>query len=332
MAPNSEERRVVEEDFSLGPARREDQIEVERLSEDLRDELKITEVFDNDGLSRAITGVEVNRPGLALAGFFETFSEKQIQVLGRTELNYIEGLSSGRLNEAFSHICSFKEIPCFIVARGLKPPAELVESAISANIPIILSRTRTTEVIAVVSDFLREKFAPVKEFHGELIDVYGMGIMIIGEPAVGKSECALDLITRGHCLIADDKVYVRKKSARDLIGYCKPSIKGLVGIQGIGIFDVSGLFGVRAVRDDKRVDLVVKIEEIDRSKDYELSGLDRMVVNIMDVGIPYLLIPIVPGKSIATLIEAAAMDEILKRQGTKETVRLDEAFKSGDVK
>jgi HPr kinase/phosphorylase len=322
---------LIDEDFSLGPARREDQIEVERLRKDLRDELEITGVLDNDGLSRPITGVEVNRPGLALAGFFETFSAKQIQVLGRTELRYTEGLSSDRLNEIFSRICSFEKIPCIIVARGLEPPGELVENAMRANIPIILSKTRTTEVIAVVSDFLRDRFAPVKEFHGELIDIYSMGIMIIGDAGVGKSECALDLVMRGHCLVADDKVYIKKTSSRDLIGYCKPSIKGLVGIQGIGIFDVSGLFGVRAVRDDKRLDLIIKIEEIDRSKEYDLSGLDRMVVNIMGIEVPYLLIPIVSGKSIATLIEVAAMNEILKRQGVNGTIRLDDILKGDEI-
>ena len=133
---------------------------------------------------------------------------------------------------------------------------------------------------------------------------------------------------RGHCLVADDKVFVKKKSANDLIGYCKPRIKGVVGIQGIGIFDVAGLFGVRATRNDKKIDSIIKIEEIDRSKQYDLSGLDHMAVNILGVEIPYLLIPIVPGKSIATLIEVAAMNEILKKQGKNATERLDKGIKN----
>ncbi len=327
-APGYGERRLIEEDFSLGPAKRKDHIEVRELYDDLRDTLKVVDIFNEEGLSRSIFGVEVNRPGLALAGYFDTFSEKQVQVLGRTELSYIQGLGSDRLAEVFSHICSFKEIPCLVISRGMEPPPELVESALKANIPIILSRTRTTEVIAIISDFLRDQFALVNEFHGELIDVYSMGIMIVGEAAVGKSECALDLVMRGHCLVADDKVYVKKTSANDLIGYCKPPIKGLVGIQGIGIFNVAGLFGVRATRSDKKVDLIIRIEEIDRSKEYNLSGLDCMAVNILGVEIPYLLIPIVPGKSIATLIEVAAMNEILKRQGVNTPERLDQAIKN----
>jgi len=256
---DSGERWLIEEDFSLGPAKRKDHIEVQDLYDGLRGALKVVEVFNETGLSRSITGVEVNRPGLALAGYFDTFSEKQVQVIGRTELSYIRGLDSKRIAEVFSHLCSFKEIPCFVISRGLEPPPELVESALKANIPIILSRTRTTEVIATISDFLRDQFASVKQFHGELIDVYSMGIMIIGEAAVGKSECALDLIMRGHCLVADDKFFVKKKSANDLIGYCKPRIKGVVGIQGLGIFDIAGMFGVRATRNDKKIDLIIKM-------------------------------------------------------------------------
>jgi HPr kinase/phosphorylase len=277
--------------------------------------VKLDLVEGHDGLNRQIRGAEINRPGLALAGFFGRFSYKQIQVIGQTELSFLKTLTEERRVEVFAKILSYKGIPCFIVARNKKPPGTLLVKARAKKIPVLVSKLRTTELIALTSDYLREKFAPQVKFHGNLLDVYGLGVLILGEATTGKSECALDLIMRGHKMVADDIVFVKRKFGEELIGEGSPFIHDHMEIRGLGILNVSRLFGVRAVLERKPVDLMMKIEMHDPDKEYDRTGLDVTVADVLGVDIPLITIPVVPGKNISTVVEVAAMNMLLKRRG-----------------
>jgi HPr kinase/phosphorylase len=275
--------------------------------------VKLAAIDDNGGLDRPVRGTEINRPGLALAGYFSRFSHRQIQVLGMTELSYLASLTEQRRSEIFHKICAYEDVPCFIVARGRRPPPALRVAARGRHIPVAVSRRRTTDLIALISDYLRDKFAPTIAFHGDLMDVYGVGVLILGAAAVGKSECALDLLIRGHRIIADDVVFVRRRITGELVGDTKDNIREHIEIRGLGILNVRQLFGIRAVRRSKIIDLIVGIETLDPGKEYDRTGLEQRVVDILGVDAPYLVIPVIPGKNVSTLIEVAALNYILKR-------------------
>lgn len=268
------------------------------------------EVFD-----RRIRGCEINRPGLALAGFFGRFSEKQVQVLGQTELAFLNTLSEERRVEVFDRIFSYAGIPCFVVARGKQPPPALLVKARAKRVPVFVSKLRTTEFVALASDYLREKFAPQVKFHGNLLDVYGLGVLILGEASTGKSECALDLIMRGHKMVADDIVFVKRKFGEELVGEGSAFIHDHIEIRGLGILNLSRLFGVRAVIEKKAVDIIMKIEMYDPDKEYDRTGLDVTVANVLGVDVPLITIPVVPGKNVSTIVEVATMNMLLKRRG-----------------
>jgi HPr kinase/phosphorylase len=307
--------------LSLGGAKPPSGVTVGRLFEETADLLKLTAVEDNGGLERAVRGTEINRPGLALAGYFSRFSQKQIQILGMTELSYLASLTEERRLEVFQKLCSYEDVPCFIVARGRRPPPALRVSARARHIPVAISKRRTTDLIALISDYLRDKFAPTVAFHGDLMDVYGVGVLILGAAAVGKSECALDLLVRGHRIIADDIVNVRRRITGELVGDTKDAIREHIEIRGLGILNVRQIFGIRAVRKYKIIDLIIRIEPLDLRKEYDRTGLEQRSVNILGVEAPYIVIPVVPGKNVSSLIEVAALNYLLKRYYNYDAAR-----------
>ncbi len=327
MSPRS--RQVIEADeISLGGTKPPVGVTVGRMFADLADLLQLTSVDENDGLERPVRGTEINRPGLALAGYFHRFSHRQIQVLGMTELSYLASLTEERRSHVFQKIASYEGLPCFIVARGRRPPPALTVAARCRHVPLAVSKRRTTDVVALVSDYLRDKFAPALAFHGDLLDVYGVGVLILGAAAVGKSECALDLVVRGHRIVADDVVYVRRRITGELVGDTKDSIREHIEIRGLGILNVRRLFGIRAVRATKNVELVVRIEIFDPKKDYDRTGLEQRYVNILGIEAPYLIIPVVPGKQISSLIEVAALNYLLKHYGYDAARVFDDNLRS----
>jgi HPr kinase/phosphorylase len=321
-------RTVTVDELSLGGTKPPVGVTVGEMFAEMAEPLKLSAVETNDGLERRVRGTEINRPALALAGYFDRFSHRQIQVLGMTELSYIASLTERRRSEIFAKIASREGLPCFIVARGRRPPPALKVAARNRGLPLAVSRRRTTDVIAILSDYLRDKFAPRIGFHGDLLDVYGVGVLILGAAAVGKSEAALDLVVRGHRIVADDIVYVRRRITGELVGDTNDAIREHIEIRGLGVLNVKELFGIRAVRKSKNVELVVKIEQLDPEEEYDRTGLDMRVVNILGVEAPFIVIPVVPGKNVSSLIEVAALNYLLKRYGLDAARVFDEKLRA----
>jgi HPr kinase/phosphorylase len=289
-------------------------INVGNLLEQCRLGLHIVSVEENDGLKNAITVSDLNRPGLALAGFFDQFSNERVQLLGKTELSYIAGQSKEHMLQIYGKMCA-QSIPCFIICRSLATPPELQQVCAEKHIPIITSSMKTSDVSAIVSDYLRDELAPETIFHGDLVDVDGIGVLILGKSGIGKSECALDLVSRGHRLVADDVVHVKRKLGNMLVGRAAEKLRNHIEIQGIGILNVSLLYGIHATRLQKRIELIVRIEALDKKRDYERTGLSEECMNILGVEIPFILIPAIPGKNISHIIEVAALNHLLKLGG-----------------
>jgi HPr kinase/phosphorylase len=316
------------EGLSLGGTKPPVGVTVGEMFAETEAALKLSSVEDNGGFERRVRGTEINRPGLALAGYFDRFSQRQVQVLGMTELSYLASITERKRSEIFNRIASYEGLPCFVVARGRRPPPALKVAARNKEIPVAVSARRTTDVIALLSDYLRDKFAPRLAFHGDLLDIYGVGVLLLGPAAVGKSECALDLIARGHRIVADDVVYVRRRITGELVGDTKESIREHIEIRGLGVLNVKQLFGIRAVRASKNVELVVKIELLDPKEEYDRTGLDRRVVNILGIEAPFIVIPVVPGKNISSLVEVAALDYLLKRYGFDAAQRFNDRLRA----
>lgn len=287
---------------------------VRNLLEQCRTDLHLLAVEENAGLDNAIKVTDINRPGLALTGYFDQFSAERVQILGKTELSYIAGQSEEHMREIYARMTS-NYIPCFILCRGLTAPPDLLKICAEKHIPIITSSIRTSDVAAIVSDFLREELAPEISFHGDLVDVGGIGVLILGKSGIGKSECALDLVSRGHRLVADDIVHVKRKLGNILVGRSSERLRNHIEIQGIGILNVSLLYGIHATRLQKRIELIVRIEVLDKRRDYERTGLNDEFMNILGVEIPFILIPAIPGKNISHIIEVAALNHLLKLTG-----------------
>jgi HPr kinase/phosphorylase len=316
------------DELSLGGTKPPVGVTVGEMLVEMEVPLKLSSVEYNGGSDRRVRGTEINRPGLAIAGYFDRFSHRQVQVLGMTELSFLASLSEQRRSEIFNKITTYEGIPCFLVARGRRPPPALKVAARNRGIPVAVSQRRTTDLIALLSDYLRDKFAPRLAFHGDLLDVFGVGVLILGPAAVGKSECALDLIARGHRIVADDVVYVRRRITGELVGDTKENIREHIEIRGLGVLNVKQLFGIRAVRKSKNVELIVKIEMLDPQKEYDRTGLDRSVVNILGIEAPFIVIPVVPGKNISPLVEVAALDYLLKRYGFDAARIFDDRLRS----
>jgi HPr kinase/phosphorylase len=289
-------------------------ITVGNLLEQCRLGLHLVSVEENGGLNKAITVSDLNRPGLALAGYFDQFSSERVQLLGKTELSYISGQPAEHMRKIYAKMCA-QAIPAFIICRSLATPPDLHEICAEKHVPIITSSMKTSDVGAIVSDYLREELAPETIFHGDLVDVDGIGVLILGKSGIGKSECALDLVSRGHRLVADDIVHVKRKLGNLLVGRAAEKLRNHIEIQGIGILNVSLLYGIHATRLQKRIELIVRIEALDKKRDYERTGLSEEFMNILGVEIPFILIPAIPGKNISHIIEVAALNHLLKLGG-----------------
>jgi HPr kinase/phosphorylase len=267
------------------------------------------------GLAREISIPDINRPGLALSGFYESFAYERIQLFGRGEVSYLRKLEMEKNIANIRQMFSYP-IPCCIFTHKLTPNRDFFEEAEKARCPILQTDLTTTEFHVRLMRILQDIFAPKKSIHGVLVEVYGLGILILGDSGVGKSETALELIKHGHRLVADDVVEIRCVSGNVLIGAGANRIIGHhMEIRGLGIINITHLFGVGAIRDRKQVQLVVVLEEWDSKKNYDRLGVEETYMGLLGVNVPKLEIPVKPGRNIPIIIETAAMNERLKKMG-----------------
>ena len=277
------------------------------------------------GLDKKIIAVaEVNRPGLALCGYYDYFANDRIQVMGAGEIQYVKTVSSEERRSIFQKILSY-DIPCFVVTRGLDVPQELTEECDRAATPLFSSNLSTPAFVGRLVPRLEDEFGPSTVVHGNFIEAFGIGVLILGESGVGKSECALELIRRGHRLIADDSVLLKRVTGHRLLGTSVYSFGHYMEVRGIGIMDVSTLFGITAVRKKKSVDMVVTLEYRDESKAYNRSGLDEEWYSILEERLPHVTIPVQPGRNTAITVEVAAMNLRAKKMGHHSAKEFDEA-------
>ncbi|NLI79445.1 MAG: HPr(Ser) kinase/phosphatase [Candidatus Riflebacteria bacterium] len=274
----------------------------------------LTLIAGQPGLDRKIISAEVHRPGLELAGFFEHFGYERIIVLGRTELAYL-GEQTPETRKVRLRQLLFFNIPCIIVTDDLLVLDELIDLCNQKGIPVLRTAQRAGEFIYQLSRYLHNRFAPRKSVHGVFVEVYGVGILIMGPSGVGKSECALELIKRGHRLVADDAVQLTKISDHKIVGSPDEMIKHHMEIRGLGIIDIQSLFGISATADEKPVELVVHFEKWDDNKEYDRLGILQKTVKFLKVEIPITTIPVREGRNLAVVVETAAMNFYLKRMG-----------------
>ena len=266
---------------------------------------------------------EVNRPALQLVGFFEYFSSERIQIIGLVEQSYIATLSKEEKEEIFEKICAYK-VPCIVFCRDLEPSQELLDAAIRHNIPIFQTNYPTSEFESEVIRWLRVQLAPRVTMHGVLVDIYGEGVLIIGESGVGKSETALELIKRGHRLVADDAVEIKKVSHNTLVGSCPEVIRYFIELRGIGIINVKQMFGVQSVKDTQGIDLIIKLEAWEKGKQYDRLGLNEEYMEILGNEIVCQTLPVRPGRNLAMICESAAVNRRQKKMGYNAAQALNE--------
>jgi HPr kinase/phosphorylase len=277
-------------------------------------DLGLRTVAGEKGFHRAISWGRIQRPGLALAGFQAFIKPGRIQILGESELNYLDTMPVPVREERIAAICALP-VAAFVVTKGQEVPQDLARECRRREVPLLVSDRTTSVVIQSITRLLEDELAPSTSVHGVLVDVYGMGVLLLGESGIGKSECALDLIQRGHRLVADDVVEIRKYPNGSLVGRAADMIRYHMELRGIGIINIKHLFGVSAVRASKSIELVIELERWDPTKRYDRLGLDGETYTILERPRPFLRLPVASGRNIALLIEIAARNELLKTQG-----------------
>ena len=284
---------------------------------DLKDHnsLNLKCIGGRKGLNREIKSLDINRPGLALSGFFDSFAYERLQIFGRGETSYLRKLEEENKTDTISQMFTYL-IPCCIFTHDLSPGNTLTEIAEKAHCPILQTDLPSAEFSARIMRILSEIFAPRQSIHGVLVEVYGLGVLILGDSGVGKSETALELVRYGHLLVADDVVDIHCVNGNTLIGIgANKIIAHHMEIRGMGIINIAHHYGVRAIRERKQIQLVVKLEEWDSKKNYDRIGIEEQYLQLLGVNIPKLEIPVKPGLNVPIIIEAAAMNERLKKMG-----------------
>jgi HPr kinase/phosphorylase len=265
-------------------------------------------------LNNRITHPRVQKPGLAFAGYYDYIKPGRVQIVGESETKFLLTLDAETCQGRFARISSLP-VPVFIITKGLEPLPGFLDSCRAQRVPVLSSPSLSSIIIKRVGYFLEEHLVPSTVLHGVLLDVYGLGVMLIGDSGVGKSECALDLISRGHSLVADDRVTAKRYPHGDLVGYCEEPLRHHMELRGLGIINVKDLFGLAAVRDRKSIDLVIDLEPWDEKRAYDRLGLDETVYKILDTPCPYIKMPVALGRNLSILVEIAARNHVLKLQG-----------------
>jgi HPr kinase/phosphorylase len=293
------------------------------LIERMRETLQLDHAVITDGLERIIDNPDVSSPGLALAGYVKRFPAERLQVLGETEITYLKSLDADVRRRHLTTFFSFP-IPCVFVTKGQQPGPDLMELAAAAGIAIISTKLKTNEFYTRLKPWLEEEFAATTNLHGSLSDVFGVGLLFVGRSGIGKSECVLDLVERGHRLVADDLVIVRKRGTDVLIGRGHELQRHHMEIRGVGLVDIPSIFGIRAVRQQKRIEVVVQLEEWVNGAPVDRTGLDTETTAILDVELPKVRVPLNPGKNITVIAEVIAMNHLLKYSGIDPAERFNE--------
>jgi HPr kinase/phosphorylase len=279
------------------------------------DEYRLKLLAGGDGIAaKLLRNAEINRPALQLAGFFDYFNANMIQVIGLVEYTYLSQLGEWERVRRVEKLFEY-DFPCLVVSRGLSPFPEFLELAESKEVPLLQTEDPTNEFCADAMRWLKDKLAPRQTIHGVLVDCYGEGVLITGESGIGKSETALELVKRGHRLVADDAVEIKRLSSRSLIGTSPDSIRYFIELRGIGIIDIKQMFGVGAVKAAQYVDLVIKLEAWDETREYDRLGLNDDYMDILGNGVVCLAIPVRPGRNLAIICEAAAINHRQKKMG-----------------
>ena len=266
------------------------------------------------GLQRRISSPHIQKTGLALAGFHEYLQPERVLVFGESEVRYLESLDTAeRMNTlaaAFSH-----DIPCVLITGGWNPPVELLAASERYHMPLLRTAVATPLAIAKVTALLDDALAVRQVMHGVLLDILGLGVLLIGESGIGKSECALDLVVRGHRLVADDTVELFRRTEGVVVGRCPPLTRHHMEVRGLGVINIRDLFGIAATRTSKTVELVVQLERWDSAREYDRLGLDDNVYELFGVKVPLIHMPVAPGRSLAILVEVAARNQLLRSRG-----------------
>ncbi|MDO5755004.1 MAG: HPr(Ser) kinase/phosphatase [Tissierellia bacterium] len=297
-------------------------VKIATLAERLNlDVIKKASDYDEVGIRKT----EINRPGLQLTGFMEEFPYQNIQVIGKAEMAYMQAMDPGLRYERVRGILSY-DIPCLIFTHGAIIPYEVIELAQYYNKTLLSSTMSTTRLISKIDDILTYELCPETRLHASLLEIYGVGVLIMGESSVGKSETALDLIIRGHTLVADDVVDVRKLENR-LVAECPKMIRHFLEIRGLGILDIQRLYGLGSVKAQTNIDVVISLERWDDSKEYDRVGIDEDIITILGVDIPRKVVPVKPGRNIAMIVEVAVRNHRQRAYGYNAAVALNERIK-----
>lgn len=287
---------------------------IEDLLHDTEYDLALILLAGRGGLANTITTPRIQKPGLALTGYTEHLHAERVQILGNTEISYLRQLPAETAVAHIDTLCSFP-IACFVVTMDLEPPDYLRLASEKAGIPLLRTSHLSSTFISLVTKYLEERLLPVTHLHGVLMDVYGVGVLLLGKSGIGKSECALDLVIRGHRLVADDVVRIRKKMPSALVGSAAEPLQFRMEIRGLGIINIKDLFGISAIREKKIVNLVIELVEWESSEEYDRLGIDEQGYTIIDVELPYLKIPVRYGRNLTSILEVAARNFLLKGMG-----------------
>jgi len=301
-------------------------ITVKQFYEDNKEKLRLEILYGKEFLeTKKIVVSDINRPGLALAGFFDYFPYERIQVFGKTEFAFLKKQNKEKVDVVLNKFFS-SNICCVVISRNLKPGQDFINCAKKNKVPVIQSSLFTMKFINSAMIYLEKKLAPRVTLHGSFVDVYGIGVLLIGKSGIGKSEISLELIKRGHRLVADDLVEITKVGDDELIGRGINVIQHHMEIRGIGIIDLKSLFGIGAIREQQKVELIIFLEEWEKDKDYERLGLEEKTEEILGKKVPKIILPVRPGRNLSIIIEVAAMLQRLRAQGYNPAKELNKAI------
>lgn len=291
-------------------------------------EFNLEVIHESEGMADVmVRNNELNRPSLQLAGFFDYFDNTRVQIIGRVETSYLEQMTLEEKEEALEKLFK-RDIPCVIVTRGIEVHPIMLDLAKKYNIPLLRTGVATSRFISALIAFLNIELAPRMTTHGVLVEVYGEGVLLLGDSGVGKSETAVELVKRGHRLVADDAVELKRVSDKSILGSAPDIIRHFIEIRGIGIIDVKNVFGIGAVKNTEKIDLIINLEIWQDKKQYDRLGLTTEYTELLGINIPSLTIPVKPGRNLAVVIEVAAINHRQKRMGYNAAEALNERLTS----
>ncbi len=289
-------------------------LSVQELEQAREAQLGLTLMAGRKGLNKRITHSQVQKMGLALTGFVKFIDPKRVQIIGNTEMSYFRTMLPDQQEKVIHEICRL-DLSCLVITRNLEIPELLLQRADEMGIPLLRTNLKSFDFIERVTQWLEERLASSTSIHGVLIDVYGVGVLLLGKSGIGKSECALDLILRRHRLVADDMVHIQKRSPSTLIGSGFEVIQHHMEIRGLGIINIRSLFGVEAIRERKKIELVLELVEWDTQQEYDRLGFEEEKYAILGIDLPMFRIPVTPARNLSTIIEVAARNHLLKLMG-----------------